>query len=59
MRLDLLYGQNSLIHPQECSREGDDAFGEELAGVAGAGLPTTIEIRLVVLFVTFHLTIMQ
>ena len=30
-------------HPQECPREGDDAFGEELAGVAGADLPTIIE----------------
>ena len=27
--------RNSLNHPQEYLREGDDAFGEELAGVAG------------------------
>ena len=27
----------SSSRPQECPREGDDAFGEELAGVAGAG----------------------
>ena len=24
--------RNSLSHPQECPREGGDAFGEELAG---------------------------
>ena len=29
--------RNSLSRPQECPREGDDIFGEELAGVAGAG----------------------
>ena len=34
----------SSSHPQECPREGDDdAFGEELAGVAGAGFANTQE----------------
>ena len=37
--LDLLYGQKL---PQECPREGDDAFGKELAGVAGAGFANNI-----------------
>ena len=26
-----------MSHPPECPREGDEVFGEKLAGVAGAG----------------------
>ena len=37
VRFSTLDHRNSLSHPQECPREGDDAFGEEVAGVAGAG----------------------